>query len=122
MMFILDRLNADFATTGLGAVGVVGESGADWGEGLTVFEFRGHQSSANTGHVEDAVALLASAFQDDVIDEHQTAWPQVGGRPLFPSANAGVACWELDGKPWCAVGQLAGALAVQSEADGASAG
>lgn len=70
----------------------------------------------DTAHVEDAAALLASAFQDDVIDERHGAWPEVGGRPLFASADSGVACWCLDGKPWCAVGQLRDALG--SAADG----
>jgi len=70
----------------------------------------------DTAHVEDAVALLASAFQDDEIDERHGAWPEVGGRPLFASADSGVACWCLDGRPWCAVGQLRDALG--SAADG----
>jgi hypothetical protein len=113
--FILHRLNADLATAGLGVVSVVGDPGREWGEGMTVFAFGGHETSADPGHVEQAVALLASAFQDDVIDERQGTWPEVGGRPVFPSAESGVACWCLDGRPWCAVGQLADALAATAD-------
>ncbi|MBS2963525.1 hypothetical protein KGA66_10740 [Actinocrinis puniceicyclus] len=114
LTFILDRLNADLSGVGLGSVSVVDDPGAGWGEGLTVFEFQGRQTSANPREVEAAVALLASTFQDDVIDERHGAWPEVNGKPLWASADSGVACWYLDGKPWCAVGQLAGALAVNA--------
>ncbi len=115
LTFILDRLNADFSTAGLGVVSAVDDPGPEWGEGLTVFDFRGHQTSANPAHVEDAAALLASTFQDDVIDERHGAWPEVDGKPLWASAESGVACWHRDGKPWCAVGQLAGALAAHAQ-------
>jgi len=115
LSFILDRLNADFSTVGLGSVSVVDEPGPGWVEGLTVFDFRGHQTSANTEHAEDAAALLASTFQDDVVDERHGAWPEVDGKPLWASVESGVACWHLDGKPWCAIGQLAGALAAHTE-------
>ncbi len=114
LTFILDRLNADLSGVGLGAVGVVDDPGAGWGEGLTVFEFRGHQTSANPDELEAAVALLASTFQDDVTDERHGAWPEVDGKPLWASADSGIACWHLDGKPWCAVGQLTGALAANA--------
>ncbi len=114
LTFLLDRLNADFAMADLGTVSVVKDPGEGWDEGLTVFDFRGHQTSANPDEVEAAVALLASTFQDDVMDERHDAWPHVGGKPLFASAESGVACWHLNGKPWCAVGQLAGALAANA--------
>jgi hypothetical protein len=120
LAFILRRINADLSGVGLGSVHVADDPGPGWGEDLTVFDFRGHLTSANPEHVEEAVALLAYTFQDDVIDERHGAWPEVNGRPLFPSADSGVACWCLDGKPWCAVGQLADALA--SARDGAGTG
>lgn len=115
LTFILRRINADLSSVGLGTVRVADDSGPGWSEGLTVFDFRGHMTSANPKHVEAAVALLAYTFQDDVIDEQHHTWPEVGGRPLFPSADSGVACWCLDGKPWCAVGQLVDALAVAED-------
>jgi hypothetical protein len=112
LTFILDRLNADLSPLGLGTVRVVDDPAPDWAEGVTVFEFRGHMTSANPEMVEEAVALLASSFQDDVVDEQHRAWPEVNDRPLWASAALGVACWCLDDRPWCAVGQLAGALAA----------
>jgi hypothetical protein len=114
LTFILDRLNADFATVGLGAVSVVDDPGPTWVEGLAVFDFRGHQTSANPEQPEHAAALVAYTFQDDVVEERHGAWPEVDGKPLWASADSGVACWHLDGKPWCAVGQLAGALAARA--------
>lgn len=116
LTFILNRINADLGTLDLGLVGVVGDPVGDWGDGVTVFEFRGHQTSVDPEHVEEALALLASGYQDDVIDECHGAWPLVGGRPLWASADSGVACWYLDGRPWCAVGQLADALAAVADA------
>lgn len=115
LSFILNRLNADFATAGLGDVGVVDDPGPMWDRDLAVFAFQGHMTSADPVYVEDTVALLASTFQDDVIDERHRAWPQVDGRPMWASADSGVACWCLDGKPWCAVGQLVDALAATAE-------
>jgi hypothetical protein len=116
LTFLLDRLNADFSPAGLGAVRAIDDPGPFSVEGFTLFEFRGHQTTANPQELEAAVALLASTFQDDVIEERHGAWPAVGGKPLWASADCGVACWHLDGEPWCAVGQLAGALAAHAEA------
>jgi len=123
LTFILDRLNADLSAVGLGVVSVVDDPGPGWGEGLAVFDFRGHQTSANPEHVEAAAALLASTFQDDVIDERHGAWPEVDGKPLWASAESGVACWQRAGKPWCAIGQLSDALAAAADdADHAETG
>lgn len=108
MSFILDRLNADFTGAELGVVSFVAEPGADWAG--PVFAYCGSMTTVSVGDVERATATLADKFQDDVIGERHAAWPEVGGRPLFPSADSGVACWCLDGKPWCAIGQLADAL------------
>lgn len=69
------------------------------------------------GGYEELTSVVAYHLQDAAMDELGRTWPEVGGRPLFPSADSGVACWCLDGKPWCAVGQLSGALAVVAEAE-----
>jgi len=64
---------------------------------------------------EELTAVIAYHLQDEAMDELGRTWPEVGGMPLFPSAGSGVACWCLDGKPWCAVGQLPDALAAAAE-------
>ena len=66
--------------------------------------------------LEELVAAVADQLQDDVVDNLGRTWPEVSGRPLFASAASGVACWCLDGRPWCAIGQLDQALASH-EAD-----
>ncbi|MGH3415281.1 MAG: hypothetical protein ACRDSS_02330 [Actinocrinis sp.] len=65
---------------------------------------------------EPLVAAIANQLQDDVVDNLGRTWPEIDGRPLFASADSGVACWCLDGKPWCAVGQLKEALVAAVEA------
>jgi hypothetical protein len=111
--FILDRLNADFGTAGCGSVGFVLNPEPGWAG--PVWSFGGAQTACGYDDVESAAATLAGTFQDSVIGERHGAWPQVEGRALFPSADSGVACWCLDGKPWCAIGQLAAALAAAAE-------
>lgn len=64
------------------------------------------------GGYEELTAVVAYHLQDAAIDELGRPWPEYRGRPLFPSADCGVACWCLDGAPWCAVGQLESALAA----------
>ena len=110
--FILGRLNADFGSGGRDVVTCVVVPGQGWAG--PVWEFGGHQTACGYDDVEGATATLASTFQDDVIGDRHEAWPVVDGRPLFASAESGVACWCLDGKPWCAVGQLHGALEAAS--------
>lgn len=108
--FILDRLNADFAAADLGPVGFVEAPGPGWPG--PVFEFAGHQTFGILDRVEECTALLANQFQDDVMGNQRHTWPEVEGRPLFASSASGVACWCLDDTPWCAIGQLAQALAA----------
>ena len=59
---------------------------------------------------EQLVASVADRMQDTVVQLKAAAWPSLDGKPLSPSADSGVACWCVDGKPWCAVGQLRLAL------------
>jgi hypothetical protein len=113
--FILDRLNADFASVGIGTVALVEDPGPGWTG--TVFEYAGHQTFGIPEHLEACTALLADQFQDDAMDNLGRTWPEVAGKPLFASADSGVACWCLNGEPWCAVGQLTEALAVYNEAE-----
>jgi hypothetical protein len=65
---------------------------------------------------ETACALTADQMQDGVIDRLGRPWPElldvdaafVG---VLDVAHAGgIACWVLRGVPYCAVGQLAGAI------------
>jgi hypothetical protein len=114
--FILDRLNADFAGAGLGAVSFVQDPATDWAG--PVFAYCGSMTTVGLDDAESATATLADKFQDDVIDDRHSVWPEVDGRPLFTSADSGVACWCLDSRPWCAVGQLAGALASRADVSG----
>ena len=65
---------------------------------------------STTQSAEEIAYYIADQLQVFVIDEQREAWPAVNGRPLLPSADSGVACWTLDGRPWCAVGQLTAAL------------
>ena len=61
-------------------------------------------------NVEESAAYMAWQLQDYVVMDQHGAWPEVDGRPLFPSSGSGVACWCLGGKPWCAIGQLQQAI------------
>jgi hypothetical protein len=67
---------------------------------------------------EELVAAVANQLQDDVVDNLRHTWPEVSGRPLFASSASGVACWCLDGKPWCAIGQLRKRLEAASNTHG----
>jgi hypothetical protein len=115
LAFIIGRLNADLAATGVGVVSLVEDPEPGWA-GI-VFAFGGSMTTVSTDQAEVATAVLADKFQDDVVGSLGRTWPEVDGRPLFPSAASGVACWCLDGKPWCAVGQLADALAAAGEVE-----
>lgn len=65
---------------------------------------------------ETACFLTADQMQDGVIDRLNRPWPEL----LDPDGEfvgvlqlaevGGVACWVLRGVPYCAVGQLAGAV------------
>jgi hypothetical protein len=103
---VLGRIGADFSGLPIKLPSVLGETITAHGMAFTA-----------SGPYESLVASIADQLQDDAIDNLGRTWPEVGGRPLFASADSGVACWCLDGRPWCAVGQLAGALAVAAEAE-----
>lgn len=113
LAFVIDRLNADLLPTGVGVVSLVEDPEPGWAG--TVFAFGGSMTTVSMDQVEVTTAVLADKFQDDVIGSLGRTWPEVGGRPLFASADSGVACWCLDGKPWCAVGHLANALAAADD-------
>jgi hypothetical protein len=65
---------------------------------------------------EGACALTADQMQDGVIDRLGRPWPELvdtsgGFVGVLDIAQAdGIACWVLRGVPYCAVGQLAGAI------------
>ena len=101
---VLGRIEADFSGLPVDLPSVTGETITAHGMTFTA-----------AAPYEPLVASIANQLQDDVIDNLGRTWPEVGGKPLFASADSGVACWCLDGKPWCAVGQLAGALAANAQ-------
>lgn len=113
MSFILDRLNADFALADMGSITYVLNPDSGWA--APVWAFKGSETACAYDDVEGAIATLANVFQDDVIDSLPGIWPSVDGVALLASAESGVACWCLRGKPWCAVGQLAAALSSHAE-------
>lgn len=105
------RVSADLAPLGFPPLSL--EQGPDGP--MIVWELpeaNGRFLVSSSAGVESAVQYVADQIQDVVIAHLFHAWPEVDGRPLWPSADSGVACWCLDGKPWCAVGQLAGAVAA----------
>jgi hypothetical protein len=65
---------------------------------------------------ETACALTADQMQDGVIDRLGRPWPELVGPDgnflgvLDVAERDGIACWVLRGVPYCAVGQLAGAI------------
>jgi hypothetical protein len=65
---------------------------------------------------ESACALVTDQMQDGVIDRLGRPWPELldeNGRfvgVLDVAEVGGIACWVLRGVPYCAVGQLAGAI------------
>jgi hypothetical protein len=103
---VLARITADFSGLSIDLPIIDGE----------VITAHGAHFSSGTPY-ESLIAAIADRLQDDVIDNLGHTWPEVNGKPLFASADSGVACWCLDGKPWCAIGQLTEALAVHHEAE-----
>lgn len=101
---VLGRIEADFSGLPVELPTVAGEAVTAHGMRFTV-----------GAPYESLVASIADQLQDDVIDNLGRGWPEVDGRPLFASAESGVACWCLDGRPWCAVGQLSDALAAAED-------
>jgi hypothetical protein len=116
LKFAMRRVVADFEPAGYPPISV-GESS----DGPVVLWELPHASVrflvSDAQDAEVTADYVALTLQGFVTDDRQDHWPQINGRPLFPSADSGVACWCLDGKPWCAVGQLAQALAAHEEAD-----
>jgi hypothetical protein len=66
--------------------------------------------------VEATCRLVLDQVQDCVTGRQHRPWPELrhgDGRfvgVLDPGEQAGLACWLLRGVPFCAVGQLAGAV------------
>jgi len=80
--------------------------------------YGGHTFGVDPGKVENATAHVMWQVQDDVIAELGRPWPELvepSGTSvgvLTPAADSGVACWHLNARPWCAIGQLRGAAAA----------
>jgi hypothetical protein len=107
----LTRVSQDIGILGYGPLGT--ERRPDDDGPMVVLSFPGgglRVLASETAGAEESASYIANQAQDALIGHLFRAWPVVGDRPLFPSAESGVACWCLDGKPWCAVGQLAQAL------------
>lgn len=114
--FVAERLNADFAGTGLQKVAFLddpawtGTPGHD-----AVLVAGGHEFPLDvaSGGVEQACGYAAYQLQDDAMDELNRPWPELvssTGEPIgvltAPAEVHGVAVWELSGEPFCAVGHL----------------
>jgi hypothetical protein len=108
---VLGRIEADFSGLPIQLPSVVGGMITAHGMPFTA-----------AAPYEPLVASIAGRLQDDVMDNLGHTWPQVDGRPLFASAGSGVACWCLEGKPWCAVGQLKDALSSAADDEVAAQG
>ncbi|HEY3562740.1 MAG TPA: hypothetical protein VGL05_34975 [Kribbella sp.] len=114
--FVADRLNADFADTGLAQVHFqvdpawTGTPGDD-----LILVAGGHEFPLAVGGygVERACAAAAFQLQSDAMSELNHPWPEVAtpqgetvGVLLAPAETRGIAVWELAGKPFCAIGHL----------------
>lgn len=72
--------------------------------------------------LEQACANMCSVLQDDVMDVRGAPWPELTrdghSGVLEPALNGeGTAVWQLRGKPFCVVGELAGALDTAGRSD-----
>ncbi|MEV0795497.1 hypothetical protein [Kribbella sp. NPDC050459] len=114
--FVAERLNADFAGTGLQQVEI--REVAAWtgtpGDDLILIA-GGHEFPLELGQggAEQACAYAAYQLQSDAMGELNRPWPEVitstgesAGVLIAPSETAGVAIWELSGRPFCAIGHL----------------
>ncbi|WP_432892893.1 hypothetical protein ACQPYH_18575 [Kribbella sp. CA-245084] len=114
--FVVDRLNADFAGSGLSNIAIrvdpswTGSPGDD-----LILVAGGHEFPVelNGGGVEQACAFAAFQLQSDAMGERNSPWPELMtatgetmGVLVAPTEAFGVAIWELSGKPFCAVGHL----------------
>ncbi len=119
---IARRIDADFARPELGQRGIAfigyrewmqelsGEPGADGDDDLVcVAGGRSFPVSLSRG-VEHAIATVAAALQDEVMDHLHRPWPQVGAARLVLEPrldDAGLAVWSsADGALRCPVGSL----------------
>lgn len=113
--FVADRLNADFAGTGLPTVELrvdptwTGTPGDD-----VILVCGGHEFPLDVaGGVEQACGYAADQLQDDAMDELNRPWPELvspagesAGVLMAPAEVHGVAVWTLSGEPFCAIGHL----------------
>jgi hypothetical protein len=113
--FVADRLNSDFAGTGLPKVEFrldpawTGAPGDDF-----ILVCGGHEFPLDVvGGVEQACAYAAYQLQDDAMDELNRTWPELVnsagesvGVLMAPAEVQGVAVWGLSGEPFCAIGHL----------------
>jgi hypothetical protein len=114
--FVVDRLNADFAGSGLEDVAFRVDpawTGAP-GDNL-ILVAGGHEFpvALDGGGAEQACAFAAFQLQSDAMGELNRPWPELitsagesVGVLMAPTETAGVAIWELSSKPFCAVGHL----------------
>jgi hypothetical protein len=115
--FIRARVAADVRTSGLAVEGELLAFRTEDGEVLAT-AFRGEHDFPIELHEgpESACALTADQIQDGVVDRLHRPWPELvdadGGfvGVLDVATAAGIACWVLRGVPFCAIGQLAGAV------------
>jgi hypothetical protein len=117
--FVHDRVCLDIATSGLQQVwiGDLLVFGMEDGEVIGTAFGGEHWFPVHLDEgAETACALTADQMQDGVIDRLGRPWPElldphgafVG--VLDVAKHDGIACWVLRGVPFCAVGQLAGAV------------
>jgi hypothetical protein len=126
--FVRERLEADFAGTDLPAIEFRVDptwdgSDDDIPSGISLYRPRpedvivicgGHEFPLWLGGgVETACWYAAYQLRDDVMGEHNKAWPELRdneGRFVgvldTPGSDLGVAQWQLRNEPFCAVGPL----------------
>ncbi|MGW7682905.1 hypothetical protein ACWGID_19360 [Kribbella sp. NPDC054772] len=113
--FVADRLNVDFAGTGLDTVEF--RYDPSWSHSAgddVILVCGGHEFPVDVEDVEAACAFAADRLQDDAMDELNRPWPELigpGGEYLgvlavLTDPGPGVATWALRGQPFCAVGHL----------------
>ncbi len=121
--FVIERLAADFEGTGLPVLELRIDptwNGSDDAPPYprpddVILFCGGHEFPLQLqGGAEYACAYAAWMLQDDVTGEHRRPWPELtdaDGRfvgVLVPPADGsvGLAQWQLNGQPFCAVGHL----------------
>ncbi|MEV0797115.1 hypothetical protein AB0I34_05480 [Kribbella sp. NPDC050281] len=114
--FVADRLNADFAGTGLQKVEIRADPAwTGTPNDNIIVTAGGHEFplDVGSGGVEQACAFAAFQLQDDAMGELNRPWPELVsstgesiGILTAPAEAHGIAVWELVGNPFCAVGHL----------------